>query len=215
MSDARVGFNFRQFVADTREGYHNGYSLLGSTLRARRGARNGSSSLDYGEGALTGEDPYAVQYDDGLGDRPSQMELTEDEAARLWNLYFPAYGAEGPMANLHEMMAQGSDDYAAQMTLALNTAEWCEQNGTPDTHGWFDDPAYPGDYVDAGTFYLMAYSFWEQAAEARRVGPIQPLADDTSRFILRHLSMWSRDHSHAYRWRGEWRDAEYFNKDRL
>lgn len=212
---AHVGLNIRQLIAGTVQGYHNGYSVFGSMARAARGARNSASTLDYGVGAFTGEDPNAPVYDDGLGDRPSQMELTEDAAARLWDLYFPAYGAEGPMANLHEMMAQGSEDFTAQLTLALNVAEWCEQNGTPDTHGWFDDPAYPGDYVDAGTFYLMAYSFWEQAAEARRVGPIQPLADDTSRFVLRHLSAWSREHNHAYRWRGEWRDADYFNQDRL
>lgn len=213
---AHTGFNLRQFAADTMRGYHNGYSVFGSMTRAVRGARNGASTLDYGVGAFTGEDPNAPVYDDGFGDRPSQMELTEDEASRLWDLYFPAYGIDGPMANLHEMLVSGDgQDYNVQMTLALNIAEWCEQNGTPDTHGWFDDPAYPGDYVDAGTFYLMAYSFWEQLAEARRMGPIQPLADDTSRFILRHLSAWSREHHHAYRWRGEWRDADYFDKDRL
>ena len=79
------------------------------------------------------------------------------------------------MSNLHEALASGDpQDYTALMSLALNVAEWCEQNGTPDTHGWFDDPAYPGDYVDAGTFYLVAYSFWERAAEARRVGPLHP-----------------------------------------
>ncbi len=144
------------------------------------------------------------------------MELTDDAASRIWDLYYPAYGAEGPMSNLHEALASGDpQDYTTLMSLALNVAEWCEQNGTPDTHGWFDDPAYPGDYVDAGTFYLMAYSFWEQAAEARRVGPIEPLADDMSRFILRHLSDWSRENAHAYRWRGDWRDADYFDKDRL
>ena len=36
LSDAHAQFNFGQFIADTREGYHNGYSLLG-----RRGAQNG------------------------------------------------------------------------------------------------------------------------------------------------------------------------------
>ena len=144
------------------------------------------------------------------------MELTDDAASRIWDLYYPVYGAEGPMSNLHEALASGDpQDYTMLMSLALNVAEWCEQNGTPDTHGWFDDPAYPGDYVDAGTFYLMAYSFWEQAAEERRVGPIEPLADDMSRFILRHLSDWSRENAHAYRWRGDWRDADYFDKDRL
>lgn len=47
------------------------------------------------------------------------------------------------------------------------------------------------------------------------MGPIEPLADDMSRFILRHLSDWSRENAHAYRWRGDWRDADYFDKDRL
>lgn len=213
---AHANSSLRRLVTETVRGYHSGYSVFGSMARAARGARNSASTLDYGVGAFTGEDPNAPVYDDGLGDRPSQMELTDDAASRIWDLYYPAYGAEGPMSNLHEALAAGDpQDYTTLMSLALNVAEWCEQNGTPDTHGWFDDPAYPGDYVDAGTFYLMAYSFWEHAAEARRVGPIEPLADDMSRFILRHLSDWSRENAHAYRWRGDWRDADYFDKDRL
>ena len=210
---AHANFSLRRLVTETVRGYHSGYSVFGSMARA---ARNSASTLDYGVGTFTGEDPNAPVYDDGLGDRPSRMELTDEAASRIWDLYYPAYGAEGPMSNLHEALAAGDpQDYTALMSLALSVAEWCEQNGTPDTHGWFDDPAYPGDYVDAGTFYLMAYSFWEREAEARRVGPIEPLADDMSRFILRHLSDWSRENAHAYRWRGDWRDADYFDKDRL
>ena len=213
---AHANFSLRRLVTETVRGYHSGYSVFGSMARAARGARNSASTLDYGVGTFTGEDPNAPVYDDGLGDRPSRMELTDEAASRIWDLYYPAYGAEGPMSNLHEALAAGDpQDYTALMSLALSVAEWCEQNGTPDTHGWFDDPAYPGDYVDAGTFYLMAYSFWEREAEARRVGPIEPLADDMSRFILRHLSDWSRENAHAYRWRGDWRDADYFDKDRL
>ena len=105
---AHANFSLRQLVTETVRGYHSGYSVFGSMARAARGARNGASTLDYGVGAFTGEDPNAPVYDDGLGDRPSQMELTDDAASRIWDLYYPAYGAEGPMSNLHEALAAGA-----------------------------------------------------------------------------------------------------------
>lgn len=104
---AHANFSLRRLVTETVRGYHSGYSVFGSMARAARGARNSASTLDYGVGAFTGEDPNAPVYDDGLGDRPSQMELTDDAASRIWDLYYPAYGAEGPMSNLHEALASG------------------------------------------------------------------------------------------------------------
>lgn len=67
---AHANFSLRRLVTETVRGYHSGYSVFGSMARATRGARNSASTLDYGVGAFTGEDPNAPVYDDGLGDRP-------------------------------------------------------------------------------------------------------------------------------------------------
>ncbi len=69
---AHANFSLRRLVTETVRGYHSGYSVFGSMARATRGARNSASTLDYGVGAFTGEDPNAPVYDDGLGDRPSR-----------------------------------------------------------------------------------------------------------------------------------------------
>lgn len=63
---AHANFSLRRLVTETVRGYHSGYSVFGSMARAARGARNSASTLDYGVGAFTGEDPNAPVYDDGL-----------------------------------------------------------------------------------------------------------------------------------------------------
>lgn len=57
---AHANFSLRRLVTETVRGYHSGYSVFGSMARAARGARNSASTLDYGVGAFTGEDPNVL-----------------------------------------------------------------------------------------------------------------------------------------------------------